>query len=168
MVRTHQNQLLASAASFDTVPHGAAPAGPAAPAVSAATGRPSNISPSRSEAPRKRSKRRGARGRFLAAAGEDPDPEPLLRRSTGSPKAQSQGIGRRFLSYPDLLERGIRFSRVHLRRMERAGVFPMHIVLGTGSGVQTSIAWVADEVIAWENAKIAQRDGAREDINANA
>jgi predicted DNA-binding transcriptional regulator AlpA len=52
--------------------------------------------------------------------------------------------------------------------MERAGVFPMHIVLGTGSGVQTSIAWVADEVIAWENAKIAQRDGAREDINANA
>jgi predicted DNA-binding transcriptional regulator AlpA len=69
-------------------------------------------------------------------------------------------VGRRFLSYQDLLDRGIRFSRVHLRRMERTGTFPMRVVLGAGSAVQTSIAWVADEVIAWENARIAARDAA--------
>ncbi len=76
--------------------------------------------------------------------------------------------GRRFLSYDDLVERGIRYGRVHLRRMEKARTFPMHIILGAGTGVQTSIAWVAEEVIAWENAKIAQRDAAVTRTQADA
>jgi predicted DNA-binding transcriptional regulator AlpA len=41
--------------------------------------------------------------------------------------------------------------------MEKPGTFPMHVVLGAGNNVQTSIAWVADEIVDWENAKIAQR-----------
>jgi predicted DNA-binding transcriptional regulator AlpA len=67
-------------------------------------------------------------------------------------------IGRRFVSYDDLVERGIRFSRVHLRRMELAGTFPMHVKLGTGNDTQVMVAWVLAEVEAWENARIAQRD----------
>jgi prophage regulatory protein len=78
------------------------------------------------------------------------------------------GVGRRFLSYTDLIDRGIRFSRVHLRRMEKAGVFPMHITLGAGNGMQTSIAWLAEEVIAWENAKIARRDADHREVLATA
>ena len=70
---------------------------------------------------------------------------------------QPPSVGRKFLSYTDLLERGIRFSRVHLGRMERAGQFPKRVVLGSGSGVQASIAWLADEVLRWENERIAER-----------
>jgi hypothetical protein len=64
-------------------------------------------------------------------------------------------ISRRFLSYTDLIDRGIRFIRVHLGRMERAGQFPQRIVLG--SGVQASIAWLSDEVLAWEEQRITER-----------
>jgi predicted DNA-binding transcriptional regulator AlpA len=90
-------------------------------------------------------------------------PLPLKRRPAGGVRAMRgppspAPIGRRFLSYDDLLERGIRFSRVHLRRLERTGDFPVHVELGTGNEVQTSVAWVAIEVEAWEDARIAKRD----------
>ena len=76
--------------------------------------------------------------------------------------------GRRFLSYDDLVERGIRFSRVHLRRLEKAGAFPMHVTLGAGNEVQTSIAWLLDEVEAWEAKRIAARDAKRDQAGAIA
>jgi predicted DNA-binding transcriptional regulator AlpA len=65
--------------------------------------------------------------------------------------------GRKFLSYGNLLALGIRFSRVHLRRLELAGLFPMHVKLG-GNSMQTSTAWIEDEVIAWQESRIAARD----------
>jgi prophage regulatory protein len=70
----------------------------------------------------------------------------------------SQTSGRKFLSYDDLVERGIRFSRVHLRRLERAGNFPHHVELGTGNSTQTMIAWLLDEVETWELQRVAVRD----------
>jgi prophage regulatory protein len=79
--------------------------------------------------------------------------KPLERARRGAPASV-----RRFLSYDDLLARGIRFSRVHIRRMERAGQFPMHVTLGAGSSVQTLKAWLSDEVEEWEHVRIAQRD----------
>jgi predicted DNA-binding transcriptional regulator AlpA len=65
---------------------------------------------------------------------------------------------RKFLSYNDLVQRGIRFSRVHIRRLERTGDFPVHVELGSGNEIQTSIAWVAAEIEAWESGLIAKRD----------
>jgi predicted DNA-binding transcriptional regulator AlpA len=41
--------------------------------------------------------------------------------------------------------------------MEKAGDFPIHVVIGAGNGIQSSVAWVADEVTAWEDARIARR-----------
>jgi predicted DNA-binding transcriptional regulator AlpA len=83
-----------------------------------------------------------------------PEPQkPLVRARRSAPTPI-----RRFLSYDDLLARGIRFSRVHIRRMERAGQFPMHVTLGAGSAVQTLKAWLSDEVEEWEHVRIAQRD----------
>jgi prophage regulatory protein len=76
--------------------------------------------------------------------------------------------GRRFLSYDELIERGIRFSRVHIRRLERAGHFPMHVTLGAGNDVQSSIAWLVDEVEAWEAKRIAARDAKRDQAGAIA
>jgi predicted DNA-binding transcriptional regulator AlpA len=67
-------------------------------------------------------------------------------------------IGRRFLSFQDLQDRGIRFQRPHLRRLEDLGHFPRRIELGVGNGIQRSIAWVASEIEAWENERVAKRD----------
>jgi prophage regulatory protein len=49
---------------------------------------------------------------------------------------------RKLLSYDDLQARGIRFSRVHLRRLERAGLFPMRVTIGSGN----CISWFEHEV----------------------
>src|ERR1700730_2233833 len=68
------------------------------------------------------------------------------RRSGPLPPALT---GRRFLSYDDLIALGIRFSRVHLRRLELIGAFPIHVKLGSGNDTQTSIAWLADEIENW-------------------
>jgi hypothetical protein len=61
--------------------------------------------------------------------------------------------GRKLLSYEDLLARGFRFSRVHLRRLECAGLFPMHVAFGGGNFV----AWFEDEIDAHLEAAAAAR-----------
>jgi prophage regulatory protein len=53
--------------------------------------------------------------------------------------------GRKLVSRDDLQARGIKFSRVHLRRLERAGLFPQHVKYGAGN----FIAWFEDEVDAY-------------------
>jgi prophage regulatory protein len=50
--------------------------------------------------------------------------------------------GRKLVSRDDLQARGIKFSRVHLHRLERAGLFPQHVKYGAGN----FIAWFEDEV----------------------
>jgi prophage regulatory protein len=61
--------------------------------------------------------------------------------------------GRRLLSYDDLEPRGIRFSRVHLHRLERAGLFPQHVKIGAGN----FIAWFEDEIDAYLDGLAAAR-----------
>jgi predicted DNA-binding transcriptional regulator AlpA len=88
-------------------------------------------------------------------------PQHALERDRGGVVAAPPGpplTGRRFLSYDDLVARGIRFSRPHLRRLENNGNFPARVELGAGNDVQTSVAWVASEIEHWENEKIAKRD----------
>jgi predicted DNA-binding transcriptional regulator AlpA len=88
-------------------------------------------------------------------------PPQHAERDRGGVVAAPRGrplTGRRFLSYDDLVARGIRFSRPHLRRLENNGNFPARVELGAGNGVQTSVAWVAAEVEDWENGRIAKRD----------
>jgi predicted DNA-binding transcriptional regulator AlpA len=69
-----------------------------------------------------------------------------------------QTVGRKFLSYNELRDRGIRFSRVHLKRLENTGNFPKRVTIGSGSNTQSFIAWLLEEVEAWEAARIAARD----------
>jgi len=59
---------------------------------------------------------------------------------------------RRLLSYNDLKAIGISFSREHLRRLEAAGKFPRRIYLS-----EQKIAWFEDEVLAWLEARAAER-----------
>jgi prophage regulatory protein len=61
----------------------------------------------------------------------------------------------KFLLRGDLKARGIKFSNVHLIRLERAGAFPRRVRLG---GV--TVAWLADEIEQWQAARIAAREAA--------
>jgi prophage regulatory protein len=61
-------------------------------------------------------------------------------------------ISRRLLSYRDLKARGIKFSRVHLRRLEDAGKFPRHIDIG-----ENTVGWFEDEIDDLLEAKAAAR-----------
>jgi prophage regulatory protein len=61
----------------------------------------------------------------------------------------------KFLRYPALRAKGISFSRVHIGRLERVGLFPMHIALGVNT-----IAWSEREIDAWLEGKLAERPGA--------
>lgn len=66
-------------------------------------------------------------------------------------KAQA---ARRFVRFqrfkPDY---GIPYSRMHIDRLEKAGRFPKRVQLGPNS-----VAWVEDEIIAWQAERIAARD----------
>jgi prophage regulatory protein len=57
------------------------------------------------------------------------------------------------LSYADLCERGIRYSKMHLRRLESAGKFPRRVEVSP-----QRVAWVGTEIDEWISARIAVRD----------
>jgi prophage regulatory protein len=69
------------------------------------------------------------------------------------PEVTGKKTGRRLLDYQALRERGIRWSRVHVGRLEAAGKFPQHIDLG-----ENSIAWFEDEIDDFLEVKAAARD----------
>jgi prophage regulatory protein len=57
------------------------------------------------------------------------------------------------LTYPQLRQKGVPYTRMHLRRLERAGGFPRRVPLS-----EQRVAWVAAEIDAWIKARIAKRD----------
>jgi prophage regulatory protein len=59
----------------------------------------------------------------------------------------------RVLDLPDLKAKGIKYTRVHIARLERTKKFPKHINLG---GNRT--AWIEEEVDQWLRDKAAERD----------
>jgi prophage regulatory protein len=59
----------------------------------------------------------------------------------------------RLLDRNDLRARGIKYSRPHLDRLMKAGKFPRHIKLGENRN-----AWLAHEIDAWIDSRIAERD----------
>jgi prophage regulatory protein len=48
---------------------------------------------------------------------------------------------------------GVPYSFQHIARLELAGRFPKRITLG-----QCRVAWIANEVQAWVDERVAQRD----------
>jgi prophage regulatory protein len=83
------------------------------------------------------------------------------RSALGPPPEQRRiiGAGHRLISYRELKEVfGVPYSRVHLRRMETAGLFPQHVTLGKGDSPY--VAWIESEIIVWIDARAAQRTSA--------
>jgi prophage regulatory protein len=72
---------------------------------------------------------------------------------TARPEVTGKKTGRRLLTYHDLRERGIPWTRLHVGRLEAAGKFPLHIDVG-----DNSIAWFEDEIDDFFDAKAAERD----------
>ena len=59
----------------------------------------------------------------------------------------------KLIPYSDLKEKkGIKYSRVHVSRLEKADKFPKHVNLGP-----QSIGWLESEVDDWIAAKAAER-----------
>lgn len=79
-----------------------------------------------------------------------------ITQQTTRPPAARQG--RRLLDYSDLWDRGIRFSKVHLWRLSKAGKFPAPIKLGA-----LRMAWDEREIDAWLDARAAEREGSSDD-----
>jgi predicted DNA-binding transcriptional regulator AlpA len=63
-------------------------------------------------------------------------------------------INDRLLPWSEL-ERIVPYSRVHVGRLERSGLFPQHIVVGVGRAAR--VAWLASEVREWLAEKAASR-----------
>lgn len=62
----------------------------------------------------------------------------------------------RVLSFPDLKEKkGIAWTRQHVWRQINAGRFPKPVKLG-----EATVAWVEDEIDAWLDQRIAERNTA--------
>jgi prophage regulatory protein len=60
----------------------------------------------------------------------------------------------RILSYHDLRERGILYSRMHLRRLMAEGKFPQQIKMVPGG---RRIAWLEEEVDQWIESRAEAR-----------
>ena len=58
----------------------------------------------------------------------------------------------RLLTYPELREMGVVYTRQHLSTLEAACKFPKRVALG-----EARVAWVEQEVIDWIEAKMAAR-----------
>ena len=46
------------------------------------------------------------------------------------------------------------YTRTHVTRLEKAGLFPRRVKLGAGR-----VGWVEEEIDAWIESRIAERDG---------
>jgi prophage regulatory protein len=60
----------------------------------------------------------------------------------------------RMLSYADLRDRGIKYSKQHLNRLSKRGLFPRPVKLGAG-GINT---WLEHEIDQYQEDRIKARD----------
>jgi prophage regulatory protein len=81
-------------------------------------------------------------------------PESFIIVARPNRRAFSWRIEMTFLSYKDLRKKGIRFSRVHVLRMVKAGRFPKPVKLGDKEN-----SWIEVEVDKWLTKRVEARGG---------
>ena len=70
-------------------------------------------------------------------------------------------MGLRLIRLPEVRSR-VGYSPMHLWRLEKAGRFPRRVKLGPNA-----VAWVEEEITAWCEARIAERDTAAWQTNSS-
>src|SRR5262249_15802045 len=86
-----------------------------------------------------------------ACARDAPTASGLVEQITPAPPTKDDSWGQLF-SRADLKNLGVSYSNPHLIKLEREGRFPKRLVLSPGK-----VAWFRREVIAWIEAKAAER-----------
>jgi prophage regulatory protein len=61
-------------------------------------------------------------------------------------------VTKRILTFKELYEHGIFFSRRHVNRLEAAGKFPKRVWIG-----ERTPGWIASEIEAWVDGKVKER-----------
>ena len=79
------------------------------------------------------------------------------------PEVTGKKTGRRLLDYQALRDRGIPWTRIHIKRLETAKKFPLHIDIG-----DNSIAWFEDEIDDYLELKATERDAKAAERDAKA
>jgi prophage regulatory protein len=64
-------------------------------------------------------------------------------------------MAKRIITHAQLADKGIRFSKVHMWRLERDGKFPRRVRTG-----QNRYGYLEQEVEDWIDERIAERDAA--------
>ena len=59
----------------------------------------------------------------------------------------------RILTFKQLKDRGVPYSRMHIDRLEKAGQFPKRVQLSPNR-----VAWLESEVEQWFSERVAARD----------
>jgi prophage regulatory protein len=69
-----------------------------------------------------------------------------------------EAVAMRVLKFSELKERGIPFSRMHIDRLEKDGLFPKRARIG-----KNTVIWVAAEIDAYVDRSVAERDNNHRD-----
>ena len=72
-------------------------------------------------------------------------------------------MGKRLIPYTALKERGIPYSRAHIQRLEKQGLFPQRVYLNTADGGKGTgaFAYPEDEIDSYIDGLLAARDAER-------
>ena len=77
------------------------------------------------------------------------------------PAPQHPALAPALVDYDDLAPRyGIKWSKVHVKRLVRQGRFPKPITLGFGERGANASAWLSSSIDAWIAQRIAASCGA--------
>lgn len=59
----------------------------------------------------------------------------------------------KFVTYAELQDYGIPYSRVHISRLVKAQKFPLPVPIGAAR-----VGWIEAELLTWQSERVAERD----------
>lgn len=59
----------------------------------------------------------------------------------------------KFVTYSELQNYGIKYSRVHIGRLAKDKKFPLPVAIGAAR-----VGWIEAELLAWQDERVAERD----------
>jgi prophage regulatory protein len=103
-----------------------------------------------------------ARGVLSFVFDRQPETKPMPAKKSVPPAVKLQPpaggaarhVGKILLSLDDIRDMGIKVSRAQVYKLMAQGAFPRNVKISPFNS-----AWIYDEVVAWLEARMAERDG---------